>query len=164
MPTQGRSRIRQVLIGSVTGKVLHDSPIPVCTGVHLEHNPEFPEFRVRRLVCAIDFGRQSACVLLWGAALVRRFGAHMTVIHVSSDPSTAEASRDRLSAHVRSAGVSADVCVDHGEPHKVVTAHADRLCADLVVIGRGSANDMMGRLRAQTYGIVRLSPCPVLSV
>ena len=36
--------------------------------------------------------------------------------------------------------------------------------ADLIVIGRGSAQAALGRLRTHVYGVVQQSPCPVLSV
>jgi len=36
--------------------------------------------------------------------------------------------------------------------------------ADLLVIGRGSAAGVYGRLRTNAYAIIRESPCPVVSV
>jgi nucleotide-binding universal stress UspA family protein len=36
--------------------------------------------------------------------------------------------------------------------------------ANLLVIGRGSASGIFGRLRANAYSIIRESPCPVVSV
>jgi len=36
--------------------------------------------------------------------------------------------------------------------------------ADLVVIGRGAIRTGLGRLNANSYDIIRDSPCPVLSV
>jgi len=38
------------------------------------------------------------------------------------------------------------------------------LPADLLVIGRGSASGVFGRLRTNAYAIIRQSPCPVLSI
>ena len=35
---------------------------------------------------------------------------------------------------------------------------------DLIVIGREVLGETFGRLRTETYGIIRESPCPVLSV
>jgi nucleotide-binding universal stress UspA family protein len=39
-----------------------------------------------------------------------------------------------------------------------------RARADLVVIGRGAIKTGLGRLYANSYDIIRESPCPVLSV
>jgi nucleotide-binding universal stress UspA family protein len=177
IPTQGHSRIRQFLIGSVTAKVLHDSPIPILTGVHLPGGGNFPELQVRSIVCAVDFGPQSATVLRAGARVADHFGAHITVLHVVAELNglSAAISAERKAQHVQhihdqltklidGVGLDATCFVEHGEPHKVVTAKARQLAADVVIIGRGSVNHVMGRLRAQAYGIVRQAPCPVLSV
>ena len=61
MPTQGRSRIRQFLIGSVTAKVLHDSECPVLTGSHLEDTIDFPDFRAKSIICAVDRTAKRNC-------------------------------------------------------------------------------------------------------
>jgi nucleotide-binding universal stress UspA family protein len=36
--------------------------------------------------------------------------------------------------------------------------------ADALVIGRGSAAGLFGRLRSNAYAIIRQAPCPVVSV
>jgi hypothetical protein len=36
--------------------------------------------------------------------------------------------------------------------------------SDLLVIGRGVMHETFGRLRTQSYDIIRQSPCPVLSL
>ena len=161
MPTRGGSRLREFLIGSVTGKVLHDTTVPVLTGVHLEQRQDFPEFRLRRILCAVDLGPQTACVLRWGAALAAEFGAALTVVHVAPDQNAA---RGDVADLVAARGAKADVVVAPGEPHKVVTALAADGESDLLVIGRGLATSVAGRLKAQAYAMVRQSPCPVLSV
>lgn len=170
MPTQGHGRIREFLIGSVTAKVLHDCECPVLTGVHLEGDQYRPIWPVRSILCAIDFGAQSEAVLKWGAALSKEFGASVTVLHVTSDLFSQDdvapdkAATERLFSFIGSTGLVAEAVIDAGEPHQVVAETARSMKADLVIIGRGSHNSGLGRLRAQAYGIVRKSPCPVLSV
>ena len=162
MPTQGRSRVRQFLIGSVTAKVLHDAAVPVWTGVHIHQNVNFPEFRLSEILCAIDFGSQTGAVVRYATQLATEFHARLTVQHVASG-STAGIYQ-RMEALLNPLRVEASIRVDAGEPHKVVAASAGQLHADVVVIGRACSTGMMGRLREQAYGIVRDSPCPVLSV
>ena len=43
-------------------------------------------------------------------------------------------------------------------------AAAEKFNADLIVIGRGVVNRFAGDLRTEAYGIMRESPCPVISV
>ncbi len=52
---------------------------------------------------------------------------------------------------------------EHGQPAKVVRKAAEDSGADLVVIGRSSPGPL-GRLRTNSYSIIRESPCAVLSV
>jgi nucleotide-binding universal stress UspA family protein len=72
--------------------------------------------------------------------------------------------RERVQQLQEKTGIEADVLVESGDPHKVVAAAANRLGSDLVVIGRGVSGTLVGRLRAHAYEIIRLSPCPVVSL
>jgi nucleotide-binding universal stress UspA family protein len=72
--------------------------------------------------------------------------------------------RERIHQLEQKAGIEGEIVVESGDPHKVVASTADKLGADLVVIGRGVSSDLIGRLRAHAYEIIRLSPCPVASI
>jgi nucleotide-binding universal stress UspA family protein len=163
MPTQGHGRLREFLIGSVTAKVLHDCTRPVLTGVHLAGNPR-QEWQVRHVLCAIDFGSESALVLKWGAQLAAEFGSQVSIIHAGVGGGEEFDAAQKIEVFARAAGLNATPIIAPGEPHAEVTAAAQRIGADLVLIGRGSTPGFTGRLRAQAYAIVRKSPCPVLSV
>jgi K+-sensing histidine kinase KdpD len=146
----------------VTAKVLHDAPVPVWTGVHLHQGANFPEFRLARILCAIDFGSQADAVVRYASRLAQEFSARLTVMHVA--PASTAGIHTRIAELLQPLGIEAEIRVEAGEAHRVVAASAGRLHADLVVIGRACSTGMMGRLREQAYGIVRDSPCPVLSV
>jgi nucleotide-binding universal stress UspA family protein len=62
------------------------------------------------------------------------------------------------------ASVRAPLQVAVGDIVATVTDHARDEDADLIVIGRGSLQAPLGRLRTHAYGIIQRSPCPVLSV
>jgi nucleotide-binding universal stress UspA family protein len=64
----------------------------------------------------------------------------------------------------RETQANAALVVERGEPAHVISAVASRTNADLVVIARGSAAGVFGRLRTNAYAIIRQSPCPVASV
>jgi nucleotide-binding universal stress UspA family protein len=174
MPTHGYGPFRQFILGSITAKVLHDADCPVWTGVHLEEAPPTEAMPFQHILCAIDLGPQSCRALEWATAMQKEFGARMTVLHVmASTGSQGEQERTRemelavqddLARMRRSCGTDADLVVEAGDPPKVVCEMADRLKASLLVIGRGSAAGVFGRLRTNAYAIIRQSPCPVVSV
>jgi nucleotide-binding universal stress UspA family protein len=73
--------------------------------------------------------------------------------------------RRKLSELQREAQIAnVDVELAGGEVSTVVREAVLRLHADLVVIGRGHTQRSLGRLRTQSYSIIRHSPCPVLSI
>jgi nucleotide-binding universal stress UspA family protein len=176
MPTHGYGPFRRFILGSNTAKVLHDADCPVWTGVHIAETPQqVPD--LRHVLCAVDLGPQSAQALAWAAELRRLFDTRLTLLHVTAAvPEAGNHTEDALRANLRwgaekemrrllaTAGMEAELAVEVGEPANVICAAATRLEADVLVIGRGSASGVFGRLRTNAYAIIRQSPCPVVSV
>jgi len=177
MPTRGSGPVRRwVMIGSVTSTVLHSAECPVLAAVDFagRHDP----LKLGHILCAVDLGPQSDRVMCWGAGLARRLGARLTVVHAAPGAGDAEEDffdpswrmtlksrlREKIEAIAAKAGAEGEIVVESGDPHKVVAKIARRTGADLTVIGRGLSDDLLGRLRAHAYEIIRQSPCPVVSV
>lgn len=177
MPTLGTTRFRQLLLGSVTSSVLHDSELPVWTFAHI---PEPKHFAIpASIVCAIDCGPESLKVIRWGQALAARFGANLTVVHSrpAIDPRFESGIADR--AHefvVRTAREDYDQLtrgLDNIPPLEIVEGAnlvagvqsiLTRENAELLVIGRGKFQGFLGRLRTNAHDLIRLAGCPVLSI
>jgi nucleotide-binding universal stress UspA family protein len=84
--THGRTGVARILIGSVAEQVVRHAPCAVLT-VHPTVQPEtFP----RRIVVTTDFSADAEPALTQAAALARRYGAPVTLVHVY------ETSRGRL--------------------------------------------------------------------
>ncbi len=176
MPTGGRGLFRQFLLGSVTAKVLHDAECPVWTGVHLEGQGVVDPTHVRHVICAVDFGPQSAKALHWAADYAAEFGAKLAVAHSVFPTAIPERyafqwheeahteARDRLSTLLSQAGVHADVLVVRGDTPKAVCLAIQQKESALLVIGRRNASGKQGRLGSDAYGIICHSPCPVVSI
>jgi nucleotide-binding universal stress UspA family protein len=173
LPTHGYGPFRRFILGSVTAKVLHDADCPVWTGVHLEQAPSVSAIHFGKIVAGLDLGPQSPKTLRWAAALAVEYGARLIVVHAAPAGASAEddwarraaeTARDEIEALKRALSVEADVVVETGDPSGVVCELARRLPASLLVIGRGSAAGVFGRLRTNAYAIIRQSPCPVASV
>ena len=178
MPTHGYGPFRRFILGSVTAKVLHDADCPVMTGVHLEAAPPTDAIAFHRLLVAVDLGPGSARVLEWASWLSSAVGARLTLIHVTPslealsgeyfDPEwrqrLAEEARQQIATVAEQVGAAPEVLIDNGDAPGVICAAARNLSADLLVIGRGTAAGMFGRLRTNAYAIIRQAPCPVVSV
>ena len=93
------------------------------------------------------------------------YGARLTLLHVTAcGPDVNLAAGEELRRLQGFVGAEADLAIETGEPARVICAAAERLKADVLVIGRGSAAGVFGRLRTNAYAIIRQSPCPVVSV
>ena len=185
MPTHGYGPFRRFILGSVTAKVLHDADCPVWTGVHME-TPSSHAVHFRQVTAAIDLGAQSERTLMWAARFAQDAGARLALVHaMPSVPGRALPSpegrpsdsgdadfRARAEAGVRQEiaelqqriATDAPLHVQSGDPARTVCDIASDLESDLLVIGRGSAAGVFGRLRANAYSIIRQSRCPVVSV
>src|SRR5580658_5414911 len=58
MSTHGLGAFYHFLLGSVTAKVLHETPCPVWTGAHLDEVPS-GEFDIRGVLCSVDLNPRS---------------------------------------------------------------------------------------------------------
>ena len=179
MPTHGYGPFRRFLLGSVTAKVLHDVCCPVLTGPHLEHPPAISSPCFGKILCAIDLGPHSRAVLEWADWMAAQFGSEVTVLHVLPSAQThldvvyfdpqwrndlAAGARRRFAEIQAETGTNHEIRIEAGDVPDTVREIAESAGANLVVIGRGHTRRLMGRLRANTYAILRESPCPVLAI
>jgi nucleotide-binding universal stress UspA family protein len=177
MPTHGFGPVRGFILGSNTAKVLHDADCPVCTGLHMEDKGMLAAIPLRHVLCAVDLGPQSRKALDWAMALQKQFDARLTILHATpAVPALTKGSEANWNVVVRDAaekelerlrqeaGAQAATLIGAGDPAQVISAAAQGLTADAVVIARGSASGVFGRLRTNAYAIIRQSPCPVVSV
>jgi nucleotide-binding universal stress UspA family protein len=179
MPTHGYGPFRRLLLGSVTAKVLHDADRPVWTSAHAEQANASNEVVIRKILCAVDFTREGQPLLRSAAGIAKDLGGELRLVHaIPTLEAATELSRDLLGAPELlcdvvqkeidklqgEAGTNAALCLETGDVGKVVRRAALRHGADLVVIGRGRIEETLGRLRSNSYNIIRESPCPVVSV
>jgi nucleotide-binding universal stress UspA family protein len=179
MATHGLGFFRRHLLGSVVAKALHDLKCPVWTDVHGENAPPLEDIHCRRILCAVDLGDRSRCVLEWAAWLAGEYQAGLGIVHATTpmDAATsgwtsgeefeqhvAEAAKERISALQAEVGADARVFIDPGNPAGVIAAAATDFAADLLVIGRHDQSGIAGLLLQNAFAILRESPCPVISI
>lgn len=178
MPSHGYGPFRQLLLGSVTAKVLHDIPCPVWTTAHTGTEPDRQHLGLKKILCAVDSTPDSVNVMTFAAALAKDLGAELRLVNVvpgieawperqmdiEFEEQLRANAKQRIEELEKNANINAPYCVDVGPVADSVAEEADRHGADLLVIGRGAIHERLGRLRTHAYGLIRLSPCPVLSV
>ena len=126
---------------------------------------------------AVDANAASEKALVWASALASEFNATLLLVHVESrlespgegyyskeyhDQVLAAAKR-KMRELQRAAGTHVKSSSEPVVSHTWCAKTADDLKADLLVIGAG-VDAASGRLGLNTYGIIRESLCPVVSV
>lgn len=176
LPTYGLGFFRSLLIGSVTAKVLHDARCPVWTAAHAEEQRARPA--PRTILCSVGGTHGTAALIEWAGEFSERMGATLKLLHVVPPISEwlalpgerelqerlREEAHRELGAMRKSTGVDVPLRIATGPIAATVAEEARQDEADLVIIGRGSLQSPLGRLRTHAYGIIQRSPCPVLSV
>jgi nucleotide-binding universal stress UspA family protein len=179
-PTRGDGIFRRFLLGSVVAKVLHDAPCPILTTVHSEDIKPDINWQVRNILCAVNPGSGDEEALLWAHNLASSLEARLSVVHampsLACHPETyylesdvgrvlARDARDKIINMLSACKIPEPaIHIRNGSAAKVVRSVAQDFKADLVVIGRVLGKGNRGRLRTDSYGIIRESPCPVVSV
>lgn len=177
MPTHGYGTFRRFILGSVTAKVLHDADCPVWTGVHMEA-ARVEDVRLEKVAIGLDLRSQSERTLMWARRFSQEVGAEVALLHVmpflegpGGEPVDPEwqrrmesAAQEEIQGLMKRLGWEAPVRIACGDVPETVCRLAQEWGADLLVIGRGSASGVLGRLRANAYSIIRQSHCPVVSV
>jgi nucleotide-binding universal stress UspA family protein len=178
MPTRGHTRFRQLLIGSVTAAVLHDTECPVWVDAHAEPSKPAPEI-YHSILCAVDLGPKTADVLRAAYEFSTQLGSSLYVVHsvpgidprFQSGPATRAhtllvyKAREDYPVYCSEAGarVPLNIVEDVGLVSGILRVAGEQH-ADLIVIGRGVIHGPLGRLRTNAHELIRRSPCPVLSV
>jgi nucleotide-binding universal stress UspA family protein len=172
-------------LGTTAEHLVRASTRPVLVVTHPRLTPP------SHVLVPVDKSAGAAGALRWAGALSRRFGAQVTAMHVvtagvassalaaaaivSGSPPMVRGTRfatadmpDRWLEGAVAAGIPrerANSEVSFGEPTREVLSAAERLGADLIVIGRrGEGNFRRAVLGSVVDGVLRGSTCPVLVV
>lgn len=129
----------------------------------------------RRILFATDFSRASAVAFRAASRLAKSLGAKMTVLHVvppvySVEASDAAAVRREAEqaatthlARLRPAAVRS--LVGYGVVHEVIAREAERIGADLIIVGsHGRTGLRRALLGSVAAAVLRHAGCPVLTI
>jgi nucleotide-binding universal stress UspA family protein len=116
--------------------------------------------------------------LRWAAEIATRFNAGLSLVHANKglepnpglplDPEwrfwVKRLAREDIRELQNGAGTRAEVWLEPGNPLHAIPPLADRLRADLVVIGKSPEKRFLKDVRTLSYEIACRTPCPVASV
>jgi nucleotide-binding universal stress UspA family protein len=177
MATHGYSKMRGLLLGSVTAKVLHDVSCPVWTDALANLREGSQGTGVSNIVCALELTDEAIPLLCFARELAKDFGAKVSLVHSVPEMEPrpdkyfdselhrylTESARVEISKLQCQAGTDFPLIIRNKRVADCVAEEARAQGADLIVVGRGRCQEPLGRLRSHTCDIIRQSPCPVLS-
>jgi nucleotide-binding universal stress UspA family protein len=180
LPSRPKPALTRLFDGSVAAQVLRRAQCPVWVGMTDPLRP-IGERPIRHVACGLSLGPRAASVFRWSVQLARRFGAALSVIHASpalaSNPGlpcdsewrfwVAKMARDDIRELQTEAGAGppeGGVWLEPGNPLEAIPPLANRLQADLLVLGKSPPRRFFGDLRTLSYEIACRTPCPVASV
>ena len=188
MSTRGRNILTSGLLGSVTYKVIHESPLPV-----LAIAPESARLhgeganRINRVIVPLDGSAFAETALGYATALARRLGLKVTLLRVLPDAGPIfrgsihlidmlAAVQDRTTAdansylagvarRLRDSGLRVDELLLHGKASSGIAEYAQGIEHGIVALtthGRSGVSRLL--LGSVAEAVVRESGCPVLVV
>ena len=176
MPTRGSGVFRKLLLGSVTAKVLHDASCPVWTSSHTEHVTP-ARYPYQTVACALDLSERSLDTVRWAYRFASQQKAGLHVVHAidlneeSTNRGVLEVRRylcksasEKWQKLETELGFTSPLRIAYGSVGAAVRKAVHDLQADILIIGRGHVQEPLGRLRTNSYAIIRESACPVISV
>lgn len=184
MGTHGRSGFDRLVFGSTCDKVVRLSPIPLLAIKHPEHEfvKEGKPIALKRVLCPCDFSHFSQDAIPFASDLCSEFGATLVLTHVVDSRldypefmpgmerrnapylhySAIEMLEDLAEKHAK---IPTEVEVFTGVPDREIMEAVKVKNIDLVVMathGRtGIAHALLGSTAEK---VVRMAPCPVLTV
>lgn len=159
MSPRVREGASRPVMDSVTAEVLRQ----VSCAVWTESSTGRPHSRWSPVLCALDLESGSEQVLSYASALADRFCANLIAVHVippARDSVFHFKAHARLEDLLQRLNISAEIVTPTGRVEDSVCAAADRLKAELLVIGRAAHSETGFSLVRQ---LVRSAPCPVVS-
>lgn len=177
MPTRGINCVSRLVSRSLTLRVIEGASCPVWAGT-LDDLARLTGRRIRNVLCGLSLGPRTIDVLRWATNLSRCLGADLSVIHTSPGLESVpgypcerewglwlrKMARDDIRLLLDLAGATADIWLEPGRPLPAIPSVAERLHADVVVIGKSPRKRLLGDLRAMSYDMIRRAPCPVATV
>ncbi len=173
MGTVGRRGAKKVLLGSVAEEAMRESRCPVLTVGPKIEVPGTTGFQ--QILYATDFSDDSLAGLPYALSFAQKYASGLVLVHALERLSESPYLDGRMATvHLRELVPSGlplagapGVVVEMGSPANVIIDAAEKIAADLIVIGArgaGSLARLASHFGSVAHKIVCRARCPVLTV
>src|SRR5215469_1128835 len=169
--TTSKSAVDRFLLGSTAEQLIRDAKAPVLTIGPNVRPPKDGPVTFEKIVFAADFSDASNKAAGIALALAQDTGAYLWIVHVAgaeSNHAGQRAFQEQLSRHIPQEAYEwcvPECTVEHGKPAEAILEVANRVKADLIVMGaRQRSFWLMHLRRGVTQDVLAQASCPVLTV
>jgi nucleotide-binding universal stress UspA family protein len=186
--TRGRKGLSRAFGSSIAEEIVAESPCAVLAirppqRDFVEHRGGQTQIRLNRVLLATNFRPSSVAATQLATQISSHLGAELHAVYVIGDyfeqitvmfPEGGLAALTRLRSyvqermsHLERADPRASTHVAEGRPYQEIVKLAERLDADLIVIGTAVHGSLFGNsavLGSEIERVIRNAPCPVLCV
>jgi nucleotide-binding universal stress UspA family protein len=173
--THSKWGLERVVLGSTAEELIRKSYCPVLTvGPHARQPHDGP-LVFKTIVYATDFSAQAAKAAVFALSFAQDSGAHLFFCYVARTEATAE-ERKALDAPFKAAlskmipessyeWCSPEIVVEHGDASEAILELAERVHADLIVLGARNASFWLTHIEhGLTPDLLAEAKCPVMTV
>ena len=174
--TKSSKGIGSLLLGSTAEAILRQAICPVLTVGPKAQLPSEEILTFKSILFATDFSAQAAKAAIFALSFAEDSGSHLYYCHVIAPYPGSQRERPIVDALFEAAlkkmipDVSYDWCspesiVEHGDAAKGILAVAEKVHADLIVLGPRKASFLLShREHGVTHDLLAEASCPVLTV
>jgi nucleotide-binding universal stress UspA family protein len=172
MASHGYGPFHSFLMGSVTAEVERQARCPVWVTAHTTQEPPLT---FRTVLCAVDLNAGTDSIVSWAKEFATAFMARLIVVHVIRELDSrdepyfpydllSQVERQEIERIKQKLGKEGHVLLVGGDVSEAICTQAQKLHADLLVIGRSPKAGSLGTAHTTSFTMVRESPCSVVSI
>jgi len=174
--TQSKSGVERLLLGSTAEELIRNAKCPVLTvGPRCSLHPDAP-LAFQRIIFATDFSDEATKAAVFALSFAEDSGAHLYFCYVLGLETDGAAKKEFLDEAFKAAmkrmvpeslydWCSPEFVVQHGDAANAVLELADKVHADLIVLGARKASFWLTHVsRGLTPDLLAHAKCPVMTI
>jgi nucleotide-binding universal stress UspA family protein len=172
--TESKSGLERLLLGSTAEQLLRNAECPVITVGPNAKIPSDAPLAFQTIVYATDFSAESAKAAVYALSFAQDSGAHLYFCYVVQTDTTAKSESldktfqtalERMIPKSSYDWCSPECVVEHGNAATAILELAERVHADLIVLGARKASFWLTHVeRGVTPDLLAQATCPVMTV